>query len=382
MAITLSQQSNLIATASSGTTSTLTFGSAFTAGQLVVVSILSYPGTEIVSIVDNQGNTYTRAVSAVASGANRAGIWYKANCASLGTTPVITITLAGTGNYITAKASSWNGVSTTPLIATGSAASYGTSHSVTSSGGSPAVGDLVITDIIADDGLANNAFVTPSGYTNLFQQQDSINTSGGQAAYKLATATGNQSATHTATGSITRIATIAVFSAASGGTEHIISVSGGIALSGTSTETRVRTPSISGGVSFSGGATETRNRVLSITGVLSLLGSAAISFVSGGASHTITVSGGVVFSGTGPFSRTRTQNTSGNLSLSGNTPLNKTRNISTSGQLALSGQATQQYTKIFIPSGSLNLFGSAPISFSGAGYTPTTKLQLTFAGVT
>lgn len=192
------------------------------AGNLLTVEIVHYvTDTSSCSISDSEGGTWTRVVQQLNAGSTLSSeIWARPNVAASSGTFTITLTL-GTGfdNYISWAAQEWSGVEATPLKTTGAALSdWGDTITVSTSGGTaPAVGDLIISNVVSLQGSTNNGYTPPAGYTTLFVEQNSSAHQGGIASYRTVGTAGHQTVDVEATASMYRAGVLAVFAAATSG---------------------------------------------------------------------------------------------------------------------------------------------------------------------
>jgi len=126
------------------------------------------------------------------------------------------------------------------------------------------------------------------------------------------------------------------------------------------------TLSISGGYVFSGAAPFTRTRLQGVSGGIAFSGTAPISF-DGVQIYTITPSGGYALSGAAPLLFTHVIPVSGGIVFSGTVPFGFTKTLTPSGGIDFSGAAPMGRTKVFAPAGGIVFSGSSPISFTPAG---------------
>lgn len=134
MAIALVQKApNTTAPAGGGKGMTVSFDSAPAAGNLITVCVTQNNNVDIAtyvqSVVDNRGNTYTKAVEVFTGGTNHGAgfIWYVANCAT-GTPFTVTIDSDGAQGDYSVGLMEWSGAATSsPVGATNTGSGSGTS---------------------------------------------------------------------------------------------------------------------------------------------------------------------------------------------------------------------------------------------------------------
>lgn len=190
----LVQASPQLRTQESGASSILALTSNVTAGSALLLVIGNYP-SGISSVTDNQGNTWQRAVQVGDAGINFGEIWYALNCAAGSTTLTITPT-STSGNYLTGWAVEWSGMQTTAALdRTGTGEN---ALSASTSAATQQAEELALTVSIADFGASALGWGTPAGYTLIGREGDSNNYTGIQAAYRVLSASGVETATHTA----------------------------------------------------------------------------------------------------------------------------------------------------------------------------------------
>ena len=193
------------------------------AGSLLTADLVHYVGgTTNCSVSDNKSTgEWSRAVRQLSSGNDQsAERWDRPNVASSTGTFTVSVSFAGgSDNYITWSVQVATGAATSPRKTTGTALTgNGTGITPTTSGGTaPAVGDLVMATTCSFEGSSNNGYGTPSGYTPVWTEQNSVEHQGGQSAYKIATGAGAQSCAFTSSVSMARGAVIVVYEAATGG---------------------------------------------------------------------------------------------------------------------------------------------------------------------
>lgn len=158
------------------------------------------------------------------------------------------------------------------------------------------------------------------------------------------------------------------------------------------------TMTISGGITFSGTAPEVHGRVYIPSGNISLSGTAVEQH-----GKVWAPSGSITFSGAPTIAHGRAFSAGGNITFAGTAPISTaaTYVITPSGAITFSGTAVEQRGKVYLPSGAIafsgtvpliksNLIvptgqlvfsGNAPITFNGStGSTVNTRLTLTFGG--
>jgi hypothetical protein len=196
MAASIVQTSSILRTTGSGSSSTQSFSSNLTAGNTAFFIGGNYP-SGFSTVSGSSSGSYTKAIGFGDGGDNFIEIWYKEDIA--GGAETVTITPTSTsGNYITSFLVEASGLNTSSLLdRTGSAATTGTSHTVTASAANTQSDVLVFTAIIADVGSSSISWGTPSGYTLTGRENDSNTYTGIQVAYKIVTANETSSATAT-----------------------------------------------------------------------------------------------------------------------------------------------------------------------------------------
>jgi len=215
------------ATAGDGATSVLTHDVDFPDGCDVALKLSFYNGTGGPTAVDVNGT------AAVADATNNdAQLWRAKNVAGGGATVTVT-NFDASGTYLSGAIQDFPAGTLDTLEAVGNAYNNNGSDtkSITSTGGSPLIGDLVI----AVDG--RQATSVDSGFSTSFSQASGLGFEPGSGFYKTATADGAQTATFHNADSSNTTTIIAVYRAAVGSTHDAGGdlVSGASAISGTAT---------------------------------------------------------------------------------------------------------------------------------------------------
>ena len=176
------------------------FGSLPAVGSCVIVAGFGWnaAGFDVVSVGDNQGNSYTVIKHSGYNGNNeKPFIAYALNVNSSGTFTPSIVNLYSSGNYVVCNAISFTGI-VTSLAQDQTAESTpgsGTSSSVTSGSTTQADELVIASNAISQSGDTNLNITTPtSGYTDICIEQDFVAHATGNAAYKIVAATGAQSA--------------------------------------------------------------------------------------------------------------------------------------------------------------------------------------------
>lgn len=176
------------------------FAAAAPAGSTPILTFAHYPGGAPTGVIDNLGNTYTKAVGISFQG-NLAEIWYCSNIISDGVTPlVITATFSASGNYTSGLASVWaglNGVDKTVSFGTDVAA-----PSQTLTMGEPnSQADVLAVMVGAVNGGHddNGLGISSPGWVTLWRENNSNSYEGGQSAYRIVNGIETTSVTQTST---------------------------------------------------------------------------------------------------------------------------------------------------------------------------------------
>lgn len=283
----IEQVSSPLRTENSGATSQITGLGAVTVGRTIVVPIGNYPAG-IASMSDNQGgggNTYTKLHGYGDDNNNFAELWAAPVTVSNGSPLVITVTPSlGSGNYLSGIAWEESGLDNSNLLDRWGTGANSLTAS-TSPNATQQANERAITIAVADVGSSNLGFGTPSGYTLVDRENDSNTYTGLQIAQRLLSATGVQSATHTAGQPGSSFdAIIVTLRLASGGTtvELTGAAVGGATASGSISKTATLAGTASGGASAAG----------SLTHEVPLAGSAvSTSIASGQLSVQVNLSG-------------------------------------------------------------------------------------------
>jgi hypothetical protein len=209
-----------------GDSGTLSFGSLPAAGSLIVVGVSNWDSgsaDQALAVSDNQGNTYYEAITSDESGDAVASIWYAYNIGSPTGTFTITINPAGSGDYYSACAAEFSGL-TTPDPKDTTVKSAGTDTTpVCGPTATPTQADelvIAVVQVSSSDPTVGLDVPATVGYTNIEVEQDSTNIQGLSMDYKIISAAAAQSAawgTLDASPSGGWSAVIATFKAAGGG---------------------------------------------------------------------------------------------------------------------------------------------------------------------
>lgn len=170
-------------------------------GNYIFVAIaVTFASGPLTSVQDNQGNTYTidkyqkngNALSAIAS----AKVDFSSGSF------VVSITVAGTGNYAIFSASEFSGIaSSSPLDAIGNGTSplgFGTTTDViTASGVNGGSGDISISALCFSGTGSDVHIVNTSGYTNIFVNSNPGSFGAGSFDYKVESGVVTSSSTYT-----------------------------------------------------------------------------------------------------------------------------------------------------------------------------------------
>jgi hypothetical protein len=184
-------------------TNVQSFDSSVTAGNTIILGLVTGTAETISSITDTQSNTYTQILSE--TGEERK-IWlYRVNSANAGSTTV-TVTY-GTGQFADTIMflREYSGLDTTNLVdqtASGnSGTSFVTSHASGTTSATDTASELII-GLVGSSGSSNPVFTAESGYSNLLAGFGFDAFTYGAIKDKIVSATGTQSATFGSTGSV------------------------------------------------------------------------------------------------------------------------------------------------------------------------------------
>lgn len=331
---------------SPATSVTVTFNSATTSGNLLVLCVTSYyaganaGGTWTVS--DNKGNTWSSATSSDTF--SRIQIFYAENITG-GSSHQVTLSVSGIAAYMIATAVEYSGVATSSsLDQSGSAytATNTTSYTSPTTGTTSQADELLIG---CHHAYQSSATPTPSGSFSTVATQTGSTLHVHTVQDRIVSATGAYASAGTwSTTGANHTDGIATFKAAAGGGSTTYDYSG------------------TGTVSFSGTAAIARDRSCAGSGPVALSGSAATAL------ERAAIGGGSLsFSGAAATSRTRAASGAGTVTLSGTATVARARSFAGSGSVALSGAVSTARTRAWVGGGAVTISGTATASFTPAG---------------
>jgi hypothetical protein len=169
------------------------------------------------------------------------------------------------------------------------------------------------------------------------------------------------------------------FAVSAGGTEYVLSPGGTITFSGNPNQIQERIFIPSGTLTFTGTSTQTHIRVTSSSGTITFSGTAPF---SQNTTYTFSPGGTLTLSGTALPLRIKTQPASGSVVFSGTLSVIKARAFISSGNITFSGTTDEIRTNVLLPTGTITFSGTAPIYMPGLSADISTRIPLTFAGVT
>lgn len=179
------------------------FAAAAPAGSTPILTFAHYPGGAPTGVIDNLGNTYTKAVG-ISFKDNLAEIWYCSNIISDGVTPlVITATFSTSGNYTSGLASVWaglNGVDKTVSLGNDVAGPASLSQTLTMGEPNSQADVLAVMVGAVNGGWDDNGLgISSPGWTLLWRENNSNSYEGGQSAYRIVNGIETTSVTQTST---------------------------------------------------------------------------------------------------------------------------------------------------------------------------------------
>jgi len=182
------------------TSFTLAYTSNITAGSLLVLGLTAGNTDTLVSVVDNNGNTWNLAVTQIGN-VRQSWLYYAANANAGATTITVTYT-SGTYPDSSAIAREYSGIKTvSPLDVTASAsdgATAVTTHSTGTTATTSQASELVIA-FCGSEGNPDPVFAQKSGYGNLVEQKGFDLYTFGAMADLIVSSTGTQNGDMTTT---------------------------------------------------------------------------------------------------------------------------------------------------------------------------------------
>lgn len=190
---------------------TSSFAALPAAGNAIVVTCWAFSSNAFATgnVTDNQGNTYTFIEErANVSGDARAATYYALNIGAPSGTFTVTLNMSGASDAMVVGSAEFSGVAVTGALdqhttgqGTSAAPSTGTTAS-TSQADEVAVGTVEIG--------TNGPYVTPSGWSQIIEEDDNSGIQGGESVYQILSAVGTPAATWS-TGSVGWSGCIATF---------------------------------------------------------------------------------------------------------------------------------------------------------------------------
>jgi hypothetical protein len=213
VAISVVQSSALKRVASDSTDFSENAASNFTAGNSVFITVSHYAATATITGVTINGTAATKEVG-LSNGDSTAELWR-----------VFSVTGGGSGVTITYSGGADNALSFNILETTKVALDTGTQNSASSTGNTPAVSTAATTSVsetiviamVADATVTAPTFGGPTGWTNLWGENDGTAWACGRAAYSIESTTGTKTATFTANNTPQWAAVIAAYKDDTGG---------------------------------------------------------------------------------------------------------------------------------------------------------------------
>jgi len=185
--------------AAGGASTAITFPVSPTTGCAVFVTWVGYNGSnyDAATVDDDQSGSYTIVKSPGTGSNSTVEMLAYLQSAGVGVTTVTITHTYSSGNYIRARAFSWCAQSAGMYDQLGQTIDTGTTSTVATTPATSQASELVVA-VIAVPISSNNVHVgdpPASGYNSIFVEQDHATHVGGEAAYKVVSSIGAQSAT-------------------------------------------------------------------------------------------------------------------------------------------------------------------------------------------